>query len=341
MHEAAWIAIGLLGLLLLVVAVAMLRYITLARWQKSIHHAWFESGWCPGDQCGMESRTDLGLPQVKGTTDFDLPLARIMMDYVVRIEKRSFRNATDADLITPPGHTELERYVPSQYRAPPLAVAWRVNGTGTVVLSFRCTVTDEEIQEDLRATQVDWDTGDTCHQPRSLCMSAALVHGDRAQVHQGFYGVYRNYRTLWRDRIQLEQPDTLLIAGHSLGGGLATLTALDMAETMGPWLRRILVYVCGTPRVGNGAFHTRLKSHPRITLWRLVNDTDLIQNMPPHVHPNLERPDMRPFYYEHTGSEYRFNTNWGAWKHNHFLPVYLDHLHAQQPETAAPNAPNP
>ena len=44
MHEAAWIAIGLLGLLLLVVAVAMLRYITLARWQKSIHHAWFESG---------------------------------------------------------------------------------------------------------------------------------------------------------------------------------------------------------------------------------------------------------------------------------------------------------
>lgn len=81
---------------------------------------------------------------------------------------------------------------------------------------------------------------------------------------------------------------TVILTGHSLGGALASLTALDLAKNE-KIKDKLLLYTFGMPRVGNQAY---AKDHERKVpnSCRIVNKKDCIQWWP-----------LEMFGYQHHG----------------------------------------
>jgi predicted lipase len=68
------------------------------------------------------------------------------------------------------------------------------------------------------------------------------------------------------------------MTGHSLGGALAMLAALDI-NTNFKLPQRVRVYTFGTPRLGNVAFSTAYDARVPAT-FRVVVDGDFVAGMP-------------------------------------------------------------
>lgn len=102
-------------------------------------------------------------------------------------------------------------------------------------------------------------------------------------VHRGFL---RALLRVWRPlRTHLVGcPGPLFVAGHSLGGALATLA--------GSALRPRAVYTFGAPRVGDAAFGATL----RAPLFRVENRSDLVTRVP---------PAGPPWFFQHAGTACR------------------------------------
>jgi triacylglycerol lipase len=125
------------------------------------------------------------------------------------------------------------------------------------VLAFRGTESNkpEDILTDALAASVPW-------KPKN---------GGRGNVHRGFAQVYE----LVVNGISGALPPPggeLLVTGHSLGAGLATLAAADLAA------RRPVLVTFGSPRVGDGDFKQLLAS---LTVHRFVDCCDLVTRIPP------------------------------------------------------------
>jgi hypothetical protein len=318
----------MLGTLLLVVVVCLFKYAQLSRFQRAIEGAWFNDGTCAGEteemRCRLHAQDQLAVPpQATLPTTFSASLALRLADYVARVEM------PDEELPVPPGHEEEARYTPNV--GPTFGVAWSI-GT-TLVLAWRATVTHRELQDDLMAWQVDWDTGERVEQPmRTARRSLDDIAGTKGQVHSGFHAVYLRYLKEVLDTVQRVKPKLILLAGHSLGGAMSTLLTLGLLERREQLgFEGLASYVMGTPRVGNAAWDTRLRgalasSPGPAALWRVVNTADLIQTLPLDVTPNFKQPHMEPFYYVHAGPAHTFQVNRGSWRHNHNLPNYIEYL---------------
>lgn len=76
----------------------------------------------------------------------------------------------------------------------------------------------------------------------------------------------------------LEEP--LFVIGHSLGGALAVLAALPLAEG---GLRVAGVYTFGMPRPGNQAFQSRYDKRLGTATYRLVNGSDIVPTVAPSL----------------------------------------------------------
>ncbi|CAM9732160.1 unnamed protein product [Chrysoparadoxa australica] len=70
----------------------------------------------------------------------------------------------------------------------------------------------------------------------------------------------------------------IYVTGHSLGGALATLCAVDFADRFKA--SKLTMYNFGSPRVGNSAF-ARLYNEKHAGAFRIVNDMDMIARLPP------------------------------------------------------------
>ncbi|PAP76312.1 lipase family protein [Rubrivirga marina] len=87
----------------------------------------------------------------------------------------------------------------------------------------------------------------------------------------------------WFDRVE---PEAVVLAGHSLGGALATLSAASLARA-GRWVEAVITI--GAPRVGRPAFaaaYAALTTGPeaislRAVTWRVVNPGDAVPAVPP------------------------------------------------------------
>ena len=139
----------------------------------------------------------------------------------------------------------------------------------------------------------------------------SLSHWLQPRVHGGFWAAYRSVspqlRQAVRDsvsRMQAEEPGAgleLLLTGHSLGGALAQICALDLGGTLFPqrrsWRERlssvlkgsgrahpdaVALGVCtfGSPRVGNHRFGSLLTQAVESgEAWRIVCDRDFVVNL--------------------------------------------------------------
>lgn len=326
------VLLSLLGVLLIVIIVALLKYLQLYRIQQGIEKAWFANIVCAGrtetDACKLHYRNDLGPPPTSDVfgPEFDQGMARLMADYVARAE---FAEEEEDTVPLPPEHIEVAVYRPQS--GPIFGVAYMYGPT--MILAFRATVTTDEIQEDLNAWQVRYDDGTEVKNPFPAANAPNLISGDEAYVHAGFYKVFSRYREEILETVGTYKPSYILLSGHSLGGAVASLVAMDLSERVltdnrVSGVKAIVGYVFGTPRIGNATLNTRLQAAPGLTaLWRVVNLADNIQDLPFYVMPNFKYPSKyQAFYYTHAGSKMCYLDNQGSWQANHRLANYISFL---------------
>lgn len=102
----------------------------------------------------------------------------------------------------------------------------------------------------------------------------------KIKTHKGFTEDYRKVRQTILDKIATGKYDTIIITGHSLGGSLATLCAVD-SQFHFPDMR-IINITFASPRVGNKEFAKSYDKRVPLTL-RIVNGEDYITKVPLNI----------------------------------------------------------
>lgn len=115
---------------------------------------------------------------------------------------------------------------------------------------------------------------------------------EEVQVHSGFLNAYDSVRNRLLSFIKTSisfkdgEKDTaskwhVYVTGHSLGGALATLLALELSSSQMAKSGRINVtmYNFGSPRVGNKRFAEEYNKKVKDS-WRVVNHRDIIPSVP-------------------------------------------------------------
>ncbi|KAJ3009033.1 hypothetical protein HKX48_008202 [Thoreauomyces humboldtii] len=120
---------------------------------------------------------------------------------------------------------------------------------------------------------------------------ASLGVPSGAQVHSGFQkamlaaqpAVHAGLQTVFAAVPDARSDYTLTIVGHSLGGAVAILSAVDLYSLLGPsWSDRISVYTFGEPRVGNPIFANWIHTLPFSgQINRITHTTDMVPHLPP------------------------------------------------------------
>lgn len=123
------------------------------------------------------------------------------------------------------------------------------------------------------------------------------------KVHKGFYEIYKALSTNIIPQVaaalQRHPTAPLFVTGHSLGGALATLTALELTPRVGG--RPVYAYNFGEPRVGCPAFAQHaLKVLPEKTQYRIVHKADPVPKVPFREFGYLHVP--REIFYDNDGN---------------------------------------
>lgn len=110
-------------------------------------------------------------------------------------------------------------------------------------------------------------------------------------VHVGFHGVYvrgPNLQQQLKEVLQqfaAEDPGKpIVLAGHSLGGALASFAAVDALRWIPEAAHRLVLLTFGCPRCGNRAWATGFDVAMQgagVTVWRVANKYDLVTKMGP------------------------------------------------------------
>lgn len=116
-----------------------------------------------------------------------------------------------------------------------------------------------------------------------------------AAVHTGFYKQFMSiYEDMKKDLLRIK-PVSVVFAGHSLGGALATIASTVFA--MEGVCKNVSCFTIGSPRVGNREFCTLFKTHVLVS-ERITNNNDVVPMLPflpgyEHVSSCLNIQDKR------------------------------------------------
>ncbi|MEO0433438.1 MAG: lipase family protein [Cyanobacteria bacterium J06656_5] len=115
------------------------------------------------------------------------------------------------------------------------------------------------------------------------------------KMHSGFTKAYLAARSEIHSIVGKSTMTRWVITGHSLGGALAKLCAVDLQYNFAPKIS-VKVYAFGSPRVGNKAFAESYNRRVPDT-WRFVNGNDVVSGLP-----------RRWQQYRHVDTRIRFNS---------------------------------
>jgi|GEM_PF-1735331 len=235
--------------------------------------------------------SDVGLDAHANSAAFDNDVAVEL----ARLNLYSYQHLTDyennVDFVLPPGHTLVDELITYEWFSGnttevgdlpiPLVVITTTDDDarldGAITVWFRGSVTPSEWLDDATMVQTFFDEG-----------------GAGIRAHNGFVELYRSVRAdllLTLDDLADQHPDVdILFTGHSLGGALATLAALDVVETLDLQPR---TYTFASPRVGDEAFRDAF--HEKVhTSWRVANINDYVPRYPPsHVVTGRDNVDTQ------------------------------------------------
>eukprot|EP00435_Cladocopium_sp_Y103_P038325 s1854_g10.t1 len=245
------------------------------------------------NSCSAEDTIPFLLPQSEGSTcdEIDTQTAHLRqseMSFAQRVLHGPFRSSLARafwQLARAPyrsiscNHVELEgkvwEVIAHNRATETLVIGRRVEKTDILEVGFRGTVTADVYGN---RSAANW----------SLNLDAAAVPlqaGDRhdleVPVHKGFQDAYLAVNSTvvqWLEKSGTGCP-AVRIAGHSLGGALATLFAVDI-KRRGWQIDGVVTF--GSPRVGQGAFkslYQELNLHH--LMMRFANQTDPVPWVPP------------------------------------------------------------
>lgn len=161
---------------------------------------------------------------------------------------------------------------------------WRDSSRRRLVVAFRGT--EQSRWKDLRTDLMLVPAG----------LNPERLGGDfkqEVQVHSGFLGAYDSVRnrimTLIKYAVGYQDEENaqniprwhVYVTGHSLGGALATLLALELSSSQmsKSGLIFVTMYNFGSPRVGNRRFADIYNEKVKDS-WRIVNHRDIIPTVP-------------------------------------------------------------
>ncbi|MDX1521213.1 MAG: lipase family protein [Anaerolineae bacterium] len=98
------------------------------------------------------------------------------------------------------------------------------------------------------------------------------------KVHAGFIEAYSSVRDAVLEAVKNSEYEEVYCTGHSLGGALAAICALDITYVAPD--KKVTVYTFGSPKVGNAAFAELYHERVPNTI-RVVNGSDGVPKVPP------------------------------------------------------------
>ncbi|MCY9661520.1 lipase family protein [Paenibacillus chondroitinus] len=161
---------------------------------------------------------------------------------------------------------------------------------------------------------------------------------DGGLVHKGFLDIYNSARKqIIAVMSKLSPRKTLYLTGHSLGGCLANLCALDL--TANTRFKEPSVYTYGSPRVGNPAFSSLFnrRTGPR---YRIYNTNDVVPELPPFIYRSPRTDQVYHYLHVKKGVELTYQA--GSMSANHAISGYfaelakLDPRYAEQLQSRTP-----
>lgn len=190
-----------------------------------------------------------------------------------------------------------------------------------VTFGFVAQSAANELVVAIRGTDTIWEW---LHDA-SFLMVPDCIAGTRGPTEDGFSGVYRSLRTgatnasptvcQWLNSyLASGNGASVTVCGHSLGGALATLLALDVAINTS--CRSPTTYTYASPRVGDHVFAGSYNAAVAAT-YRIANRQDIVPKVPP----------LLPLPYDHVNTEYELNPPMGSIAPSipcmHHLTTYL------------------
>ena len=146
-------------------------------------------------------------------------------------------------------------------------------------------------------------------------------------THRGFTDIYSSTRMGIISALSRLSPDkTLYITGHSLGGALATLCAIDIAANTPHISPNLFTY--GAPRVGDPDF-TRAFTQYVGNSYRVANLFDVVTHAPPFIYKLPKRE--KKYYYSHIQTLSSLSFQNGSVSDNHMIGSYFTELSKLQP----------
>ncbi|HXI73468.1 MAG TPA: lipase family protein [Verrucomicrobiae bacterium] len=154
-----------------------------------------------------------------------------------------------------------------------------IEQAGCVIIAFRGTSNARDFVTDAKFF-------------RELLVEEA--NGDRCEVHRGFLAAYESIIADLGHHLSciVAGSRPVYITGHSLGGALAILVALELKRQ---GFNIAQVYTFGQPRVGNAAFKRLYDFSLGASTFRVVYQEDIVARVP-HL-PSVTDP------YRHVGLE--------------------------------------
>jgi predicted lipase len=159
---------------------------------------------------------------------------------------------------------------------------------------------------------------------------------DNIRIHKGFYDQYMSVKNKIYRAIRNIRTDNIYISGHSLGGALAYVCAVDIhLATKNP---NINVLTIGSPRPGNKDFANYFNKNIKHSV-RYKNKGDIITKMPlrskfNHVHSSIclengtQQNDKvyNAFVSRFLSTLCTCATNIGDLRDNHSVDLYIDNI---------------
>lgn len=175
-------------------------------------------------------------------------------------------------------------------------LAFAGTSEGKIVVAFRGSLNIANWVDDIKY----WGTP----YPNASC--------ENCLVHRGFFDAFESLRAQVRQALHeliVSEPNfPVLITGHSLGGALALLTAVDLMSSppvvpslQGGNYPSVQLYTFGKPRVGNPAFVQWVKTLFRSgshESYRAVHRKDIVPHLPPLFMGYVHAPHELWFKYD-------------------------------------------
>ena len=152
---------------------------------------------------------------------------------------------------------------------------------------------------------------------------------DSSLTHRGFTNIYASARGQVMSALnRLPAHKTLFITGHSLGGALATLCAVDAAANTD---HQSLMYLPTGPLV----WEISILPRPSPSMFETAPHRQPVRRRntcPPHIYKMPKRE--KKYYYSHVHTQWPLTFQNGSVSGNHVIGSYYAELAKLQPEFA-------